>query len=130
METHENMFDVLLQELLKQKQRFEDLVAENQELRHQLASLHAGHGLVVDILGEHFILSREPMSTIEDTIISRPIRVPPPDASLHPLPRTMAPSATTPPLTTRSAGAWSSSRSEEGDKATLRRDLLESFILA
>jgi hypothetical protein len=144
METSENMFDMLLQELLKQKQRFEDLVAENQELRHQLTSLRAGQGLVVDILGKRFILSRELISSIEDTVISRAIRVPPPkeqtgprtpvppppDASLLPLPRTMAPSATTRPLTTDFAGALSSSRSEEEDKATLRRDLMESFVLS
>ena len=144
METSENMFDLLLQELFKQKQRFEDLVAENQELRHQLASLHTGQGLVVDILGKRFILSQELISSIEDTVISRSIRVPlpkeqagprtpippPPDASLHPLPRTVAPSATTRVLTTDSAGAPSSSKSEEEDKATLRRDLMESFILA
>ena len=38
MRTYENMFDPLVQELLKQKQRYESLVLENQELHRQLAS--------------------------------------------------------------------------------------------
>ena len=54
-------FEQIMQELLKQQQLLEDLEAENRELHHQLADLRAGRGIVIDILGQHFSLTGEPV---------------------------------------------------------------------
>ncbi len=54
-------FEQIMQELLKQQQLLEDLEAENRELHRQLADLRAGRGIVIDILGQHFSLTGEPV---------------------------------------------------------------------
>jgi hypothetical protein len=54
-------FEQIMEELLKQKQILEDMEAENRELHRQLADLRAGRGIVIDILGQHFSLTGEPV---------------------------------------------------------------------
>ncbi len=59
-------FDVIAQELLKQKQTMDQMEQENRELRRQLAELREGHGIWVEIDGQRFSLYRE-----EDTASSQ-----------------------------------------------------------
>ncbi len=54
MKTSDSAFELILQELLKQKSRLEELAQENQELRSQLADLREGRGISVAILGQRF----------------------------------------------------------------------------
>lgn len=61
MDTIGSNFDLIMQELMKQKQILEELEAENLDLRRQLADLRAGHGIVVEILGKEFSLIEEPI---------------------------------------------------------------------
>ena len=49
-----NHFDQLAQEIIKQKQRMDQLEAENGELRARIADLRAGRGIVVVIAGISF----------------------------------------------------------------------------
>lgn len=49
-------FDQLAQEIFKQKQRMDQLEAENRELHRQIAELRAGRGIYVDISGSRFAL--------------------------------------------------------------------------
>jgi cell division protein FtsB len=51
-----DQFDQLAQEIFKQKQRMDQLEAENRELHRQLAELRAGRGIYVDISGRRFSL--------------------------------------------------------------------------
>lgn len=44
-------FDNILEALIQQKQVLQDLQAENESLRQQLADLRAGHGVFIEILG-------------------------------------------------------------------------------
>lgn len=76
MRTYENMFDPLVQELLKQKQLYESLVLENQELHRQLAKLRAGRGLFVQIGDQRFALSEKPVGLDEATHTPLPDRSP------------------------------------------------------
>ena len=59
-------FEQIMEELLKQKQVLEDMEAENQELHRQLADLRAGRGIVIDILGQHFSLTAEPVVAAQE----------------------------------------------------------------
>ena len=66
MKANDSTFELILQELLKQKHRLDELVKENQELRSQLAALREGRGISVDILGQTFspaVDSPEPLAT-------------------------------------------------------------------
>ncbi len=56
MKTNGSNFELILQEVLKQKQLLEDLLSENDELHRQLAELREGRGIFVDILGKRFPL--------------------------------------------------------------------------
>jgi hypothetical protein len=51
-----NHFDQIAQEILKQQQLMKNLEAENNELRRQIADLHSGRGIFVDIHGTRFAL--------------------------------------------------------------------------
>ena len=60
-------FGQIAQAILKQKQRMEQLEAENRELRQRLADLRAGRGIFVEIAGSRFALRdslslRDPLS--------------------------------------------------------------------
>jgi hypothetical protein len=53
-------FDNILEALIQQKQVLEDMQAENESLRQQLADLRAGHGIFVEILGTRIPLATTP----------------------------------------------------------------------
>jgi len=55
-----NYFDQIAEALRKQKHLMDKLEAENRELRQQLADLHAGMGIFVNIKGVRFSLRDEP----------------------------------------------------------------------
>jgi hypothetical protein len=61
MKTSGSNFELIMQEVLKQKQLLEDLQKENAELHNQLAELREGRGIFVDILGNRFPLVGEPV---------------------------------------------------------------------
>ena len=52
-------FDLIAQELLRQKQVMDQMEDENRELRHQLTDLREGRGIFVDIAGRRFSLFSE-----------------------------------------------------------------------
>jgi hypothetical protein len=52
----EHQFDRITQEILKQKQRMDSLLAENHDLQQQIADLRSGRGIFVDIYGSRFAL--------------------------------------------------------------------------
>ena len=52
-------FEQLMEEVLNQKQYMEELLAENYELRRQLAGLRDGLGIVLEIQGQRFSLAGE-----------------------------------------------------------------------
>ncbi len=56
MSLSDSSFETILQALRTQKQYLEQLQAENSELRHQLANLRNGQGIIVEILGARFAL--------------------------------------------------------------------------
>ncbi len=56
MKTTGSDFELIMQEVLKQKQLLEDLLSENDELYRQLAELRDGRGIFIDILGKCFPL--------------------------------------------------------------------------
>jgi hypothetical protein len=62
MKTSGSHFELIMQEVFKQKQRLEDLLSENDELHRQLAELREGRGIFVDILGKRFPLVDVPVS--------------------------------------------------------------------
>ena len=49
-------FDHIAQEILKQKQRMDQLEVENRELRKQIADLRTGRGILVEVAGSRFTL--------------------------------------------------------------------------
>jgi hypothetical protein len=59
MNTSSNGFELILDEVIKQKQVLEELEAENEALRQQLADLLAGKGISVDIQGHRYMLNFE-----------------------------------------------------------------------
>lgn len=56
-------FELIMQEVLNQKQRMDDLLAENRELHRQLTSLREGHGIIIDIQGRQFALESEAVTS-------------------------------------------------------------------
>jgi hypothetical protein len=62
MKTSGSSFELIKQEVLKQKQLFEDLQTENDELHRQLVDLREGRGIFVEILGTRFPLTEEAVS--------------------------------------------------------------------
>src|SRR6266699_7002018 len=62
MKTSGSSLELIMQEVLKQKQLFEDLQTENDELHRQLADLREGKGIFVEILGTRFSLTEETVS--------------------------------------------------------------------
>ena len=49
-------FELIMQEVLNQKQHLEELIEENQDLKRQLADLRGGRGIFLDICGKQFAL--------------------------------------------------------------------------
>lgn len=56
MSMSDSSFEFILQALRNQKQRLEEIQAENSELHQQLTALRNGHGIFVEILGTRFAL--------------------------------------------------------------------------
>lgn len=49
-------FELIMKEVLNQKQRMEELIEENQDLKRQLTDLREGRGISLDICGKQFAL--------------------------------------------------------------------------
>lgn len=52
-------FELLMEEVLNQKQLMDELIAENYNLRRQLADLREGRGIFLEIQGQLFALASE-----------------------------------------------------------------------
>lgn len=59
-------FDNILEALMQQKQMLEDMQAENESLRKQLADLRAGHGIFIEILGTRIPLATTPDAHVDE----------------------------------------------------------------
>lgn len=68
MKSSSNNFDSILEALIQQKQVLEDMQAENEALRQQLADLRAGKGIFVEILGTRIPLVDTPETHVFDAI--------------------------------------------------------------
>jgi hypothetical protein len=70
MKTSDSSFELIMQEVLKQKQLLQDLQTENDELHRQLAELREGRGIFVEILGKRFPLVGEPVSISPEAVVT------------------------------------------------------------
>ncbi len=61
-------FELIMQEVLNQKQRLEELIEENQDLKRQLADLRGGRGIFLDICGKQFALMGGPAVTSSQVV--------------------------------------------------------------
>ncbi len=68
MKTSGSSFELIMQEVLDQKQLMEDLQTENDDLRRQLAELRAGRGIFVEILGKRYPLVGEPVRVTPEIV--------------------------------------------------------------
>ena len=157
MNSNDSTFELILQELLKQKHRLDELMKENQELRSQLAALREGRGISVDILGQRFspaVDSPEPLATSQRP----PVTDQAPDKAIYttssldaspnkhnkngeesipsPSPAFLEEmifdelaSAATSPLAIWNDSATGSSLQAEEEKVTLRNELTDSYLL-
>ena len=66
MKSSSSSFDSILEALIQQKQVLENLQAENETLRQQLADLKAGHGVFLEILGTRIPLAGAPDTHVFD----------------------------------------------------------------
>ena len=88
MNTGGSTFELIMQELLNQKQRMEELQDENRMLHRQLADLRDGRGVFIEVEGKRFplIASSEqqeiPIATAQDTAFVSGI----PDAPMSEVP--------------------------------------------
>jgi hypothetical protein len=63
-----NSFDDILEALIQQKHMLEEMEAENETLRQQLADLRAGHGIFIDIQGTHIPLAVTEAAHVKDVV--------------------------------------------------------------
>jgi hypothetical protein len=102
MSTSTSSFELILEEVIKQKHVLEKLLEENEALRQQLADLRAGKGIAVDILGQRYLLSyEEPAAEPEAVSASTPdeiteVLIPVPEASPSQAPEPVAVEPTAP----------------------------------
>lgn len=68
MSTSGTSFDLILEEVLKQKRVLEELQAENEALRQQLDDLRAGKGISIDIVGQLFSLHPEDQAPLPEAM--------------------------------------------------------------
>lgn len=68
MKSNESSFETILEAILKQKQVLDDLQAENETLRQQLADLRIGRGIFVEILGTCIPLAGAPDAQVVDVV--------------------------------------------------------------
>ena len=71
MYTNGNGFELIMQEVITQQKLMEELEAENRELRHQIADLREGRGIVVEVLGTRFSLNMEPVAASPDSALTQ-----------------------------------------------------------
>jgi hypothetical protein len=146
----QNSFDLIMQEVLKQKQLVEHLVEENWQLRRQLADLCEARGIFVEIGGKRFALmevSARISPTTDPVAVSVTHQMPDIPAHLQTPqaePKRFAEeegkgtgsSITLEETMVNSGAAQSTSPVEEqqptdeNEKAALRRELIGSFLLA
>jgi len=157
MNSNDSAFELIMQELLMQKQRLDELKKENQELRSQLAALREGRGIFVDILGQRFSpdvdisepLAKSQRLPVRDQADDKAIYTTSMlDASLNqhhqdgeasipsPSPAFLEEmifdelaSAATSPLAIWNDSATGSSLQAEEEKAALRNELTDSYLL-
>ncbi len=96
MNTSVNSFELILEEVLKQKQVLEDLRAENEALRQQLTALRAGQGIFIDILGYRIQLASEMHEESSEEIVVLSKEDTTPTLSVTPSPRSELPAQETP----------------------------------
>jgi hypothetical protein len=153
MKSNDSTFELISQELLKQKHRLDELVKENQGLRNQLTALREGRGISVDILGQRFSPA-EPLATSQrqsitdqapdkaidttSTLNISPIKhdqngeesiLSPSPAFLEEMIFDELASAATSPLAIWNDSATGTSLQAEEEKATLRQELTDSYLL-
>src|SRR2546421_10514264 len=63
-----NSFELIMQEVLNQKQHLEELIEENQDLKRQLADLRGGRGIFLNICGKQFALMSGPPVTSSQVV--------------------------------------------------------------
>jgi hypothetical protein len=68
MKSSSSSFESILEALIQQKQVLEDMQAENESLRQQLADLRAGQGIFLEILGTRIPLASTPDTYISDVV--------------------------------------------------------------
>ncbi len=167
METICNGFELIMQEVITQQKRMEELEAENRELRRQIAELREGHGIFVEILGTRFSLNAEPVVASSESALTQELipateyqptstieipTTPIPEASLPdteevpeemPEEGSLLPSSSfleemlldefssvaTSPMAVWSGSTKKSTPTNEEEKETLRRELVDSFLL-
>jgi len=157
MNSNDSTFELIMQELLKQKHRLDELAKENQELRSQLAELREGRGISLDILGQRFspaVDAPEPLAAsqrlpVSDQAVNKatstismldasPNRhnqdgeesiLSPSPAFLEEMIFDELASAATSPLAIWNDSATGSSLQAEEEKAMLRNELTDSYLL-
>jgi len=65
-------FELLIQEIFNQKQRMEQLIAENEDLQRQLDDLRTGRSLFLEACGERFALNGERIVATPQSISPSP----------------------------------------------------------
>jgi hypothetical protein len=68
MKSSSSSFESILEALIQQKQVLEDMQAENESLRRQLADLRAGQGIFLEILGTRIPLASTPDTRVSDVV--------------------------------------------------------------
>ncbi len=71
MNMDESNFDLIMEELLNQKKRMEELLEENHELHCQMSDLREGRGIFVQILGQRFALIGESVAAPEAIVTTQ-----------------------------------------------------------
>ena len=113
MKTNGNNFELIMQEVFKQKQLLEDLISENDELHRQLADLREGRGIFVDIIGKRF-----PLVNISRDDSPNSIATPEADLSLQETTEIVSESLPSPVLETPVPALQSSVEENEEDIPT------------
>ncbi len=76
-------FNLIAQELLKQKQMMDELEVENRDLRQQLANLREGRGISIEIAGQRFALNGQLTQQEDAQVLSPdPIETPAPNTTI------------------------------------------------
>jgi hypothetical protein len=149
-----NSFDLIMQEVLKQKQLLEHLEKENWQLRRQLADLCEARGIFVEIGSKRFALLEAParispttdpvgvsvahhMPAIPQTPQAEPKRFAEEEGkgtgSSITLEETMVntdAALSTRPVTLQLSPVEKQQPTDENEQAALRRELIGSFLLA